>query len=57
MVQVPTQTFVDSFLTGFVVCAFWWYVICKTIDTLIRFVEVGVPHTPRVKRRVVKHLD
>ena len=37
--QVPTQTFVDSFLTGFVVYTFWWYVIFKTIDTLIRFVE------------------
>ena len=39
MMQVLTQTFVDSFLTGFVVYAFWWYVTCKTIDKLIRLVE------------------
>ena len=39
MMQVLTQTFVDSFLIGFVVHAFWLYVTCKTIDTLIRLVE------------------
>ena len=41
MMQVPTQTFVVSFLTGFVVYTFWWYVTCKTIiiDKLIRLVE------------------
>ena len=39
MMQVPTQTFVVSFLTGFVVSTFWWYVTCKTIDKLIRLVE------------------
>ena len=39
MVQVPTQTFVVSFFTGFVVYTFWWYVTCTTIDTLIRLVE------------------
>ena len=39
MMQVLTQTFVYSFLTGFVVYAFWLYVTYKTIDTLIRLVE------------------
>ena len=39
MVQVPTQTFVVNFLKGFVVYTFWWYITCKTIDTLIRLVE------------------
>ena len=53
MMQVLTQTFVYSFLTGFVVYAFWLYVTYKTIDTLIRLVEPVRP----TQTRGVKHLD